>query len=88
MLYYISNSNNISSVNTIIYCVYSIYKQRRVYRMNELVLFSIRISDTARRKLRIIASYKDTSINAIIQKLLDKEISDWEQAHGVIEIPE
>ena len=56
--------------------------------MNELVLFSIRISDTARRKLRIIASYKDTSINAIIQKLLDKEISDWEQAHGVIEIPE
>ena len=56
--------------------------------MSDLVLFSIRISDTARRKLRIIASYKDTSINAIIQELLDKEISEWEQAHGEIKIPE
>ena len=56
--------------------------------MNDLVLFSIRISDIARRKLRIIASYKDTSINAIIQKLLDSEIREWEDEHGKIEIPE
>lgn len=56
--------------------------------MSNLVLCSMRIKDTTRRKLKIIASYKDIPMNAIIQELLDNEIALYEQAHGVIEIPE
>lgn len=56
--------------------------------MEDLILFSIRIKDTARRKLKIVAGYKDSSINAEIQKLIDKEISEWEKRHGEIKLPQ
>lgn len=56
--------------------------------MGNLVLGTMRLKDISRRKLKIIASYKDSPINAIIQELVDKEIADWERTHGVIEIPE
>ena len=51
-------------------------------------MFSMRISDKARRKLKVIAGYEDTSINALILRIVDEKIANWEQAHGVIEIPE
>ena len=55
--------------------------------MGDFIVFTIRISDTARRKLKVIAGYEDISINAIISKLIDEKVSDWEKTHGVIAIP-
>lgn len=55
--------------------------------MGDLILFSVRISDTARRKLKVIAGYEDISINTVIMGLIDKKIAEWEEKHGVIELP-
>lgn len=55
--------------------------------MGDMILFSVRIDDTARRKLRIIAGYEDVSMNTVITNAIDKEIADWEEKHGAIEIP-
>ena len=63
-------------------------KNKECRRLEDLILFSIRIKDTARRKLKIVAGYKDSSINAEIQKLIDKEISEWEKRHGEIKLPQ
>ena len=55
--------------------------------MEDLMLFTIRIKDTVRRKLKIIAGYKDSSINAEIQKMIDDKIAEWEKEHGEIQLP-
>ena len=56
--------------------------------MGDLILFSVRISDTARRKIKVIAGYEDISINAVISELIDKRIAEWEKAHGEILLPQ
>ncbi len=55
--------------------------------MGDLILFSVRISDIARRKLKVIAGYEDISINTVITGLIDNKIAEWEKKHGVIELP-
>ena len=47
----------------------------------------IRYNDDVHNKLKVIAAYKRVSLNALIRKMFDREIAEWEQAHGVIEIP-
>ena len=49
---------------------------------------SIRYDDNFHKKLKILAAYKSLSLNKLILKALDKEISEWEETHGKIEIPE
>ncbi len=56
--------------------------------MGDLILFSVRISDTARRKIKVIAGYEDISINAVISELIDKRIAEWEKTHGEIQLPQ
>ena len=55
--------------------------------MGDFIVFTIRINDTARRKLKVIAGYEDISINSVISELIDEKIADWEKTHGAIEIP-
>ena len=55
--------------------------------MADLVLFSIRIDDTTRRKLKVIAGYEDRSINSVIMGVIADKIADWESKHGAIELP-
>lgn len=56
--------------------------------MEDFIVFTIRINDTARRKLKVIAGYEDISINAVISELIDKRIRDWEKTHGEIQLPQ
>lgn len=56
--------------------------------MEDFIVFTIRINDTARRKLKVIAGYEDISINAVISELIDKRIAEWEKAHGEIQLPQ
>ena len=56
-------------------------------KMGDLILFSVRISDIARRKLKVIAGYEDVSMNTVITSAIDEKIADWENKHGAIEIP-
>lgn len=56
--------------------------------MEDFIVFTIRINDTARRKLKVIAGYEDISINAVISELIDKRIADWEKIHGEIQLPQ
>ena len=49
---------------------------------------AIRYDDTVHRKLKIIAAFKDISLNKLIMKMFDKTIADWEREHGEIKIPE
>ena len=56
-------------------------------KMTDLIPFSLRISDTARRKLKVIAGYEDISINTVIIDAIEEKIADWEKTHGVIAIP-
>ncbi len=47
----------------------------------------IRYDDDVHNKLKVIAAYKRVSLNALIRKMFDREIAEWESSHGVIEIP-
>ena len=49
---------------------------------------SIRYDDTVHRKLKIIAAYKDISMNSLIMELFDKCIKEWESEHGPIQFPD
>ena len=55
--------------------------------MGDFIVFTIRINDTARRKLKVIAGYEDVSMNTVITSAIDEKIADWENKHGAIEIP-
>ena len=49
---------------------------------------TIRYDETVHRKLKIIAAYKNESLNKLLLNLFDNAISDWEREHGKIEFPE
>jgi len=49
---------------------------------------SIRYDDIVHRKLKIIAAYKDTSINSLMLSLFDRCIKEWESEHGPIQLPD
>ncbi len=52
-----------------------------------LIPYTIRVEETARRKLKVIAGYEDKSLNGIITSAIDEKIAEWERTHGAIEIP-
>ena len=56
--------------------------------MIDMIPYTIRFEDTTHRKLKVIASHYGASLNKYLLKIFDKEISEWEQTHGEIEIPE
>lgn len=46
---------------------------------------SIRYDERLHDKLKVIAAYKGKSVNKMIGDMLIREVSDWENEHGVIE---
>ena len=53
-----------------------------------MIPYTIRFDDMLHRKLKVIASLHGVSLNKYMLKMFAKEITDWEQTHGKIEIPE
>ena len=49
---------------------------------------SIRYDDDIHRKLKVIAAYCEKSLNSLIQDMFNREVSEWEKKHGVIEFPQ
>ena len=49
---------------------------------------SIRYDDDIHRKLKVIAAYREKSLNTLIADMFRREVSDWEQEHGAIKFPE
>ena len=49
---------------------------------------SIRYDDDIHRKLKVIAAYKEKSLNALLSDIFKDAILSWEQKHGVIKFPE
>ena len=49
---------------------------------------SIRYDDDIHRKLKVIAAYKEKSLNALIQGMFRREVDAWEGEHGPIEFPD
>lgn len=48
---------------------------------------SLRYDDLIHRKLKVIAAYEGISLNRLIMKMFDEKVAEWENSHGVIEIP-
>jgi len=52
-----------------------------------LIPYTLRFEDIEHRKLKVIAALHGDSLSAYLQKMFRKEIEDWEEKHGAIEIP-
>ena len=48
---------------------------------------TIRYDDIVHRKLKVIAAYKDVSLNTLMLGLFDKCVKEWESEHGPIQLP-
>lgn len=53
----------------------------------DIVSFSIRIMESLHSKLRIIAAFRNVSINTIINEALAHEVVRWEQKYGPLPLP-
>lgn len=49
---------------------------------------TIRYDDDVHRKLKIIAAYKDLSLNAYIAQVLRETTQCWESEHGPLVLPD
>ena len=49
---------------------------------------TLRYDELLHRKLKVVAVYRDKSLNSLIADILAKSVSDWEREHGKIEFPE
>jgi len=49
---------------------------------------TLRLPEELHNKIRVIAAYKTSSINAVAVSSLSKTVQEWEQKNGVIVIPE
>lgn len=50
--------------------------------------FPLRLDDTLREKLRIIANQNSRSLNKEIEFLVKQHVSSYEKEHGEISLPE
>lgn len=51
------------------------------------VQFSIRVEDELHAKLRVLAAFKDESLNAVVNEGLRLVVDRWEQQHGTLPLP-
>ena len=49
---------------------------------------TLRYDELLHRKLKVIAVYRDLSLNSLIAGILGQAVTDWEREHGKIEFPE
>ncbi|MBR2208985.1 MAG: toxin-antitoxin system HicB family antitoxin [Synergistaceae bacterium] len=56
--------------------------------MNKNVIsFSIRVPEETHARLRIIAAFRNVSVNTVINEALDVSIAQWEQKYGPLPLP-
>jgi HicB family. len=55
---------------------------------NNVTQLTLRLPEDLHNKIRIIAAYKTSSINAVAVGSLSKTVQEWEQKNGSIVIPE
>lgn len=55
---------------------------------NNVTQLTLRLPEELHNKLRVIAAYKISSINAVAIDSLAKTVQEWEQKNGPIVIPE
>lgn len=53
----------------------------------DIVSFSIRIKESLHSKLRIIAAFRNVSVNTIINEALAHEVVQWVQKYGPLPSP-
>jgi predicted HicB family RNase H-like nuclease len=49
---------------------------------------TVRLPEDIHTKLRVIAAYKNQSINTMLVTSLQDVVAQWEQKHGTVVIPE
>ena len=49
---------------------------------------TIRYDDITHRKLKIIAAYKNLSLNSLMMELFENCVKEWESEHGPVQLPE
>ncbi len=54
---------------------------------NTLVPFSIRLDEMLHKKLKIIAAYRERSLNTLFNNICEKTVNEWEKEHGEIKFP-
>ena len=54
---------------------------------NILIPFSIRFNEQLHKKLKVIAAYRERSLNTLINNIFEKTVNDWEKEHGEIKFP-
>ena len=48
---------------------------------------AIRYDDVIHRKLKIIAAYRNISLNSLMLDIFNRQIAEWEKEHGEIKVP-
>jgi predicted HicB family RNase H-like nuclease len=56
--------------------------------MSAISQLTVRLPEEIHTKLRVIAAYKNQSINAMLVAALQDVVAQWEQKHGTVVIPE
>ena len=49
--------------------------------------FSIRVPEQIHSKLRVMAAFRNASINVIINEALEAAVNQWEQKYGPLPLP-
>ncbi len=49
--------------------------------------FSIRVPEQTHSKLRVMAAFRNVSINAVINEALEAAVTQWEQKYGPLPLP-
>ncbi|MBQ4402689.1 MAG: toxin-antitoxin system HicB family antitoxin [Synergistaceae bacterium] len=52
-----------------------------------IISFSIRVPEDTHSRLRIIAAFRNASINTVINEALEASIAQWEQKYGPLPLP-
>lgn len=53
-----------------------------------MIPYTLRFDDMQYRKLKVIAALHGISLSAYLQKMFNKEVTEWERIHGEIKIPD
>ena len=56
--------------------------------MPDITQLTVRLPEDIHTKLRVIAAYKNQSINTMLIASLRDVVAQWEQKHGTVVIPE
>jgi predicted HicB family RNase H-like nuclease len=59
-----------------------------MFAMSAISQLTVRLPEEIHTKLRVIAAYKNQSINTMLVTALRDVVAQWEQKYGTVVIPE